>query len=445
MNSTTAGLAVAIAALAAPVCPAQAAGDKPNIVLLLADDLGYGDVGCYGNTRVRTPNIDALAAAGLRFLDFHSNGAMCSPTRAALLTGRYQQRAGIQSVLSGVENYTTGMALSEVTFAEMLRPAGYITAIFGKWHLGYKPPFDPIRQGFDTYRGYMGGGLDYVSHIDRSGRPDWWKDEELCPDKGYSTELLADYAIRFLEREKGRPFCLYVPFQAVHFPWQGPHDKADRRLGGNYHEFGRKYGSRYDRGAAYQEMIESLDTAVGRIVEAVGRLGLASNTLIFFTSDNGGHDMVASNQPLRGWKGQLWEGGHRVPAIACWPGKIKPGRVTRATALTMDLLPTMLAAAGVAPPRDRKLDGVSLLPLLLDGAPLPERTVFWQTRTARAARRGPWKLLIRGRRRYLFNLEADLSEQRNRIAERPEIANELLVALAAWERDVTAGVHWVRK
>jgi len=392
----------------------QASGSlrrRPNIILILADDLGYGDVGCYGNKIIKTPNIDALARGGMRFTDFHSNGPMCSPTRAAVLTGRYQQRCGIEGVLSCKSNYDTGMSPKEVTFAEVLKTVGYSTALFGKWHLGYTVPFNPVKQGFDTFRGYVAGGLDYHSHINRSGQPDWWKDDKLVPEQGYTTRLLTDHAIQFVEQNRDKPFCVYIPYQAVHFPFQGPNDKADRVIGGNYWSKA-KYGSRYDdvqdRKAAYREMVESLDANVGRIVSAVRRLGLQDKTLIFFTSDNGAYRWVGSNLPCRGQKTDLWEGGHRVPAIAYWPGKIKAGTVTDETAMTMDLFPTMAAMAGGKTPEDLKLDGTNLLPLLLQGKNLPVRTLFWRFRSEHAVRKGPWKLLVRGENQYLFNLDDDI-------------------------------------
>ncbi|MHC4618621.1 MAG: sulfatase-like hydrolase/transferase, partial [Planctomycetota bacterium] len=291
-------------------CGADKKESKPNIVLILADDLGYGDIGCYGSRTVRTPNLDALAAGGMKFTDFHSNGPMCSPTRAALLTGRYQQRAGIEQVLGYVRDRKIGMAATEVTFAEALKSAGYATAIFGKWHTGHLPEYGPVRQGFDTFRGLY-GGLDYHSHVNRVGRENWWKDEELAPEEGYVTELITAHAERFIEQHRDRPFCLYVPHFAVHFPWQGPNDKADFLPGVNNASPQKKYGSRKDRKNAYREMIESLDDSVGRIVDKIRRLGLERKTLVFFTSDNGGHELVASSGPLAGYKGSLLEGGHR--------------------------------------------------------------------------------------------------------------------------------------
>ncbi|MHC4573952.1 MAG: sulfatase-like hydrolase/transferase [Planctomycetota bacterium] len=291
-------------------CGADKKESKPNIVLILADDLGYGDIGCYGSQTVRTPNLDALAGGGMKFTDFHSNGPMCSPTRAALLTGRYQQRAGIEGVLGYVRARKIGMATTEVTFAEALKSAGYATGIFGKWHTGHLPEYGPIRQGFNTFRGLY-GGLDYHSHVNRVGRENWWKNEELAPEEGYVTELITAHAERFIEQHEDRPFCLYVPHFAVHFPWQGPNDKADFLPGVNNASPQKKYGSRTDRKNAYREMIESLDDSVGRIVDKIRRLGLERKTLVFFTSDNGGHELVASSGPLAGYKGSLLEGGHR--------------------------------------------------------------------------------------------------------------------------------------
>jgi len=415
---------------------------RPNFILILVDDLGYGDLGCYGHETIKTPYMDSLARRGLRFTDFHSNGAMCSPTRAALLTGRYQQRCGIQGVLSERDDYETGLPLEEVTFAEVLKTAGYATGIFGKWHLGYTPRLGPLRQGFNTFGGLLGGDLDYHSHFSRSGRPDWWKQGQLAGEPGYTTELTARHAVRFIEENRSRPFCLYVPFQAVHFPFQGPKDKGERVHGGDYWS-NSKYGSRLDRAAAFGEMVEALDEAVGQIASAVRRNGLEERTLIFLTSDNGGFLTVSSNRPLRGGKGQLWEGGHRVPGMACWQGTIQPGVVTE-VALTMDLFPTMAALAGARLPDGLKLDGVSLLPLL-KGERLPERTLFWRTAQARAARRGPWKLLIEDDRRHLFDLSSDIGESKDVAGARPELVRGLERELSLWEQEVTAGVEWIRK
>jgi len=423
-------------------------GKKPNIIIILADDLGYGDLSCYGSKIINTPNIDALAAGGLRFTDFHSNGPMCSPTRASLLTGRYQQRCGIEGVLSGKSNYDTGMALKEVTFAEVLKQVGYTSGCFGKWHLGYKPTFNPVRQGFDTYRGFVAGGSDYFSHVDRSGRPDWWKDDKLFAEKGYTTNLLTDHAIELIEANHNKPFCVYLPYQSVHFPFQGPNDQADRSVGGSYWskaKYGRRYEDVEDRKAAYKEMTESMDANVGRIVDKVRQLGIEKDTLIFFASDNGAYSWVGTNLPCSGQKTELLEGGHRVPAIAYWPGTVKGGTVTDETVMTMDLFPTMVEMTKAPMPKELKLDGVSILSLLTRNKPLPRRTLFWRFRKQSAVRKGPWKLYVKGQQQHLYNLTDDIGEKNDLAAQKPDMVAALRAEYLAWEKNVTTGVKWIRK
>jgi len=431
-----------------------AAGRKPNFVLIMADDLGYGDVGCYGNTVIRTPHIDALAAGGLRFTDYHSNGAVCSPTRAALMTGRYQQRCNVEQVITVAPEWRQkGMPLAETTLAEALKPAGYRVGIFGKWHLGYRPKFNPVRQGFDEFVGYVSGNVDYHSHVDGAGYADWWKQDQPAPEEGYVTDLITEYGVRFIEANKDRPFCLYLPHEAVHYPFQGRKDPAFRKVGGPTRGMGRQ-----NRAATYKEMLEVMDEGIGRIVATLRRLGLERDTLVIFCSDNGATS-VGDNGPLRAGKGSLFEGGHRVPAIAYWPGRIRAGAVTDETVLGMDWMPTLVRLAGATV--DVAFDGVDLSGLLFEGRPLPERTVFWRYRGQKAVRRGPWKLVVRpvGRRDrsggqrsgagaaskappqvaeevMLFNLDDDLGEQEDLAAARPEIVKALRAALAAWEADV---------
>ncbi|MCP4640570.1 MAG: sulfatase-like hydrolase/transferase [bacterium] len=411
---------------------------KPNIVLIMADDLGYGDLGCYGNDRIRTPHIDALAASGVRFTDFHSNGPVCSPTRAALLTGRYQQRCGLEGVVTAKNHRHTGMALEETTFAESLKQAGYATGLFGKWHLGYDVAFNPIHQGFDEFRGYVSGNVDYHSHVDQVGYEDWWNGRELAPEAGYSTDLISAHGVDFIERHGDEPFCLYLAHEAPHYPYQGRQDKADRTAGKPrpVHE------GRQDRTGAYREMIEAMDEGVGRIAAALGRLNLLERTFVFFCSDNGA-GKEGSNAPLRGSKGSLWEGGHRVPAIASWPGTIPSGHTVDDAAMTMDLFPTFTDVAGAPTPEG--LDGMSLLPLLRDGHGLPERTLLWRFRGMKAARRGSLKLVVEpgpggSPQTHLYDLDADLAEQEDLSTRLPEQVTSLSEELADWEADVDAGV-----
>jgi len=419
---------------------ASAGGPKtslPNIILIMADDLGYGDIGCYGSPKIKTPNLDALAKGGKKFTDYHSNCPVCSPTRAALLTGRYQQRAGIEGVIYAKgETRETGMDLEETTFAEVLKSRGYATGIFGKWHLGYNVEFNPARQGFDEFRGYVSGNVDYHSHIDGAGFDDWWKNLEKVPEEGYTTDLITRHGIDFIERHKDEHFCLYLPHESVHSPYQGRNDPPQRLSGGKQSK-GPK-GDEITR--AYKEMVEVMDESVGRIVETVKRLGLERKTFIFFCSDNGATKQ-GSNGKLSGFKGSLWEGGHRVPAIAYWPGKIEAGTQTRQTVLGMDLLPTMAAVAGAQLPAGRKLDGVNLLPMLTDNAKLPERTLFWRYLKQRAVRKGPWKLLVQGNNVGLYNLDKDLGEKNDLAQIEQAMVKKLQDELAAWEQEVSAGVE----
>ncbi len=412
------------------------AADRPNIILIMADDLGYGDIGCYGSTKINTPNIDALAKGGMKFSDYHSNCPVCSPTRAALLTGRYQQRCGIEGVVTAAKHRHTGMALEEVTFAEVLKKHGYATGIFGKWHVGYSAELNPARQGFDEFVGYVSGNVDFHSHIDQAGYDDWWKNIEKVPEEGYTTDLITKHGIDFVERHKDQPFCLYLPHEAPHYPYQGRNDPPERLPGGRK---GRKAkGQQIAR--AYKEMVEVMDEGIGRIVDTIKRLDLERRTFIFFCSDNGA-TRNGSNGVLAGYKGSLWEGGHRVPAVAYWPGRIRPGTTTGQTVLGMDLFATMASVAGARLPGDLKLDGVDLLGMLTGNEKLPERTLFWRYRKEKAARKGPWKLLVRDNKTTLYNLDDDLGEKNDLARAEPQMLKRLQDDLAVWEREVSAGVE----
>ncbi len=417
---------------------------RPNIVLIMADDLGYGDVGCYGSKTNRTPHLDRLAAGGLRFTDFHSNGPMCTATRAALLTGRYQNRFGrIFEGALGDDDYDRGLPLGTPTMASMLKQGGYATAMYGKWHLGFHPPHMPTRFGFDEFRGIVHGDSDHHSHVDRSGRQGWWHNEAAENEPGYAADLLTRHGVAFIEKNKRRPFFLYLPHLSIHFPWQGPSDAGYREPGKDYNNL-TKLGNlpNQDVGAKAKAMVEHLDTCVGMVMAALQRSGVLDNTLVIFTSDNGGYlnyeggyHNISSNGPLRGQKTQVYEGGHRVPAIASWPGRISRG-VTDAAAASFDLLPTFAKLAGCET-GGLALDGTSLHEALLGRKPLGERTLYWRIRTHRAARRGDWKLIRIGNQApELFDLRTDIGESRNLAASEPALTQELSAALAAWEADV---------
>ncbi len=338
---------------------------RPNVVLFLASDLGYGDLGCYGNTCHQTPHIDRLASLGTRFTDFHSNGALCSPSRAALMTGLYQQRVGIEFSLNHHARDMPAMDANASTYGHAFKNAGYATGFFGSYHTGYLPTNSPQQLGFDEFWGLCGGG-DHHSHVTRWGKPNWWHGEELVAEEGYASDLIATHAMDFIAANKDRPFIAHVADWAVHFPWQGPHDAPVFLPGQTYDSPETKYGTRPDRRQAYREMIEAMDANVGRIVDCLDQLGLTERTLFLFVSDHGGMHLVANNQPLAGAKNSLLEGGHRIPAIACWPGKIAANRVVDDTAMLFDLFPTFGELCSLAVP-DR-LDGISLWPLLVVSA-----------------------------------------------------------------------------
>ncbi len=431
------------AALALPqVCSAK---KKPNIVLIVADDLGYGDIGCYGNKINRTPNLDRMAQEGLRFTDFHSNGPVCSPTRAALLTGRYQQRMGIEGPI-GQNGRGLGI-VNEITIASRLQESGYTTGIFGKWHLGTQPSDNPIQHGFNEFRGHLHSAQDYHSHVNRWGLVDWWHNDKLAPEEGYNTHLITDHAVDFIKQHRDEPFFLYVPHSAIHFPWMTSTDSAYRKENGNYDNL-TKLGTHKDVTKVVKHMIEEVDKSVGKILAALKQYDLDDDTFVFFTSDNGGYrhyaghhqGEVSDNGVLRGQKVDLYEGGHRVPTIARWPGRIKPGSVTHETAMTMDIMPTYLELVGAIPPDPQSshaIDGTTIGPVLFHNKSMPQRTLFFRKDGDRAVRQGSWKMVwIKNGSPELFNLDQDISEENDVALKHPELMKKLLSDLSKWEKDV---------
>lgn len=414
----------------------------PNIVMIVADDLGYGDLGCYGSKVNRTPHIDALAESGLRFTDYHSAGAMCSPTRASMLTGLYPQRFGaaFDGALSKTNAHQDGLPLDAVTISEALKTKGYATACFGKWHLGYAEPMIPTRQGFDTFRGLLSGDGDHHTQIDRSGDEDWYANESISMENGYTADLITRHSVDFIRKHKDESFFLYVPHLAIHFPWQAPDDPPQRKKGVNYMK--DKWGIIPDPKNVAPHvtgMLESLDASVGNIVDAIKKSNLAEDTLIIFTSDNGGYinygprfQKISSNGVYRGQKTEVYEGGHRVPLIVSWKGKIESG-VSEALTHSNDWMPTLLALAEI---ESTDADGVDLLPHLLRDEKVTSRPLFWRTRSGYAIRKGPWKLCSTGKRTELYLLEEDPGETTNLAAENPELVRELTNAWKEWNQDV---------
>jgi arylsulfatase A len=402
----------------------------PNIILILADDLGYGDLHSYGGEFDDTPNLDRMAREGMVFTDFHSNCPVCSPARAALLSGQYQQRVGIETVVYAKRFRHTGINPGTYTLASYASSLGYSTAIMGKWHLGYDTVYSPLNFGFDYFRGYVSGNVDYHSHIDGAGFYDWWEQKDTLVEPGYSTDLITKSAVSFIRENKDTPFFLYVAHEAPHSPYQGRGDNPVRVPGGAF----REQESPADLQKTYREMIAAMDEGVGAIFNALERSGLMDNTFVFFFSDNGAN-RTGSNDPFRGYKSSLWEGGHRVPAIAFWKGRIEPGS-SGEFLLGMDLFPTIAAVAGKDVQGDIRLDGVDFSAVLLNRGSMGERTAFWRYNGERSVRKGPWKLLVLRDSTYLFNLSDDPSEQVNILHQNPGISDSLLHMLKDWEEEM---------
>jgi len=409
----------------------QAAATQPNIVLIMADDLGYGDLSCYGSELVNTPNIDALAKNGIRFTDYHSNGAVCSPTRAALMTGRYPQRTGVEGVITAARHREVGLPLEEVTIAEVLRDAGYATAMFGKWHLGYDiKQFGPLRQGFETFEGFVSGNVDYFNKIDQEGHKDWYIGDELRHVDGYVTDLINDGAVDWIgehaKANEDQPFFLYLAHGAPHYPLQGPGDEGFREVGKRI----RKMPD--DPKPVYKAMIESMDAGIGRVVAELEKRGLRENTLIVFCSDNGQASRYGGSAgELRGSKGTVYEGGHRVPMVWSWPEVVPNDKEHHATMIGMDMLPTFSALAGTSLPEGVEVDGIDML--TTSTFQFSERTLHWVHRDRHAMRAGEWKLVRNGNKKpELYNLDEDLGEQKNLADEHPERVKQMLEAHEKW-------------
>ena len=406
---------------------------RPNIILILADDMGYGDSSVYDGL-IKTPHLERMAREGLKFTDFHSSGVVCSPTRAGLMTGRYQQRAGISRVVHTNPNSPShhhGLQPEEITLAELLKEAGYQTAMFGKWHLGYAPNYNPTRHGFDRFRGFLSGNIDYISRFDNRETYDWWEGTEKVHETGYLTDLLTAHAVKYIRDHKHTPFCLYVSHGAVHTPIQASDSPALRGP-----DKGGK--DRRPRKQVFQLMMKALDDSVGAILDTVTQAGIADHTLVVFLSDNGGERGI-SNLPWRGTKNTYWEGGHRVPAMAWLPGSIQPGTVTSELCMSFDLVPTILELAGRPEPREQYFDGLSLVPVFKGGSVGP-RQLFWD---GVAMRDGTWKLINSGtasdRGARLFNLNTDPAEEHNIAAIHKERVMRMVEALESWESDVASG------
>lgn len=425
----------------------ESTGLTPNIVMIMADDLGYGDISCYGNTTIHTPNLDLLAANGVKFIDFHSNGAVCSPTRAALMTGKYQQRTGVGGVITAKSHRDVGLNLSETTIAEEFKKHGYNCGMFGKWHLGYPKEYNPTLQGFDEFTGFVSGNIDYHAHIDQEGYLDWWKGTELKNEEGYSTDLITEYGIKYIKendpKKTGKPFFLYLPHEAPHGPYQRRIDKILREVG----KAGTKPVNKDSIPSIYKEMIEVMDEGIDKIIQMLKETGQYENTIVVFISDNGasGH---GNNGNLRGYKSGVYEGGSRVPAIFSYPDIIKKGMINKQIVLSMDLLPTLLDFIGQKPSA-ANIDGISIKENLINQTVLPKRDVFFAFKNKSFIRNGDWKLVSieseNGENIELYNLSNDIQEKNNLSSVHPELVNELLGKLEFWKKEVNKGVNVVSK
>ena len=407
-----AGRATALSMLPPSGSGASARQTRPNIVFILADDLGYADLSCYGRRDIATPHIDSLARDGVRFLQAYANSSVCSATRAALITGRYQYRlrVGLEEPLR--EKPGIGLPPEHPTLPSLLRAAGYRTALVGKWHLGKLPQSGPLQSGYETFYGFRGGAVDYYSHTVPTNKNDLWDGDTQIEQQGYSTDLLGDRAVTLIEKQAqgSAPFFMSVHFNAPHWPWEAPGDDSEsKRLGG-------KNLFHFDGGtmAIYKQIVERMDLQVGRILAALKHADADQDTIVVFTSDNGG-ERFSDTWPFSGRKTELLEGGLRVPTVLRWPGRVPPGRVSEQITMSMDWLPTLLGAAGVAPAATHPPDGLSLMAHLTQGAADVPRKLFWRFKSnaQRASRDGNFKLLKIQQNTFLFNVADDPLERAN--------------------------------
>lgn len=435
--------------------PANAAR-KPNILVIVGDDMGYADVGFHGCTDIPTPNLDALARGGVRFTNGYVSGVYCSPTRAGLLTGRYQQRFGheFNPTLQEGRTQAAGLPVTETTMADRLKAAGYRTAIFGKWHLGWQDNQHPLSRGFEEFYGFLDGEHSYLEPHEKADSP-VLDGRTPVREMKYLTEELADRAEAFIKKQGQQPFFLYLPFNAVHTPMHAI-DKYLQRFPNITNPQRRTYAA----------MMSAMDDAIGRVMATLRAVKLEEDTLVFFFSDNGGPTMPTTtvngsiNRPLRGSKRQTYEGGIRVPFVIHWKGHVPAGKVYEQPIIQLDLLPTILAASGISIKPAWKLDGVNLLPYLTGKQKgVPHESLYWRMGNMMAIRRGNWKLVKTREGRLdtdvtalselsdaaLYNLADDIGEQNDLAAKNPAKVRELTAAWRQWNQQLTTPLWGMRK
>lgn len=442
-------LVAAAAGLIQPVT-ASAESKKPNVLVILADDLGYGETSIQGNPQIPTPNIDSIGKNGIRFTSGYVSGPYCSPTRAGLFTGKYQQRFGHEFNPGPAQTagQDVGLSVEEKTIGDRFKEAGYTTGWFGKSHLGYAPQFHPLKRGFDEFYGFLGGAHDYLDAGGNKADPIVHGTEPVSSIE-YTTESFAKEAVSFIDKNKEKPWFVYLPFNAVHGPLQAT----------------EKYLARFaniedQKRRTFAAQLSAMDDAIGTVLEKVRALGQEENTLIFFFADNGGptRQTTSGNGPLRGFKAQTWEGGIRVAWLAQWKGRIPAGQVDDRPVIQLDILPTALAAVGVEARPEWKLDGVNLLPYITgEKKDAPHDALYWRFGPQIAIRKGAWKL-VKGanpesaplERRgaasvegaELYNLDKDIGETNNLAASEPEKVKELAAAWEKWNSELVAP-KWV--
>ena len=419
------------AALANSVQRSSAARElRPNIIFILADDLGWGDLSCYGRPDYRTPNIDLLAREGTKFTDAYSASAVCTPSRCAYITGRYPARfrIGLEEPLVA-NNSKVGLEPNDQSFASLLKQSGYSTALIGKWHLGFRPEWGPNAHGFEEFFGILAGAGDYFLHKNGLGQPDLYENLTPVDRNGYLTDLLTERAVSFVKRPRSNPFFLSLHYTAPHWPWQGP--QGGETVSFTDKEIEQVKMSRGGSLKLYAQMMKSLDDGVGRVMQSIKAAGLDQKTLVIFTSDNGG-ERFSYEWPFSGQKGDLLEGGIRVPALVRWPGVAPAKRVTQQMAITMDWTATILAAAKADLPAGPGLDGIDLLPVIKGTSRVIDRTFYWRIYSQDAVRAGNWKFFRDGEVRRLFDLSVDQHEQADFSRNHPEVLQRLMREFDKW-------------
>lgn len=433
-----AGAAAASAVVSTRAQGPMKKGLRPNILFILADDMGWGDLSCYGRPDYQTPNLDRLAKEGMRFTNAYSAAPVCTPTRVGFHTGRYPARlsVGLEEPIHersaiGERVKTMGIPRTHPTVSSLIKAAGYDTALIGKWHLGYWPDFGPLHYGFDEFFGNMSGAVDHFTHKDMTENLDLFEGDVPVERVGYMTDVLTEKAVGYLKLPHENPFYLSLHYTAPHWPWEGPNDKAVSAAM-KYDRVGFRAGGSL---RVYAGMMKSLDAGIGRVVDTLKSTGLARNTLVIFTSDNGG-ERFSYHWPFSGQKMDLREGGVRVPAIVRWPGVVRPGTMTDQPVVTMDWTATMVAAAGSRSDPNYPFDGIDLTSALAGRRYEVDRSFFWRTKRQGAMRRGKWKFLREDKNEFLFDLSVDEREQAEFKSDNTVVFEGLRREFDKWESEM---------